>query len=56
MARLVDTHATTLHGVTAKIDVMEAIDREYDEPDTIDGHDEWLAVVRADIERIGGAS
>ncbi len=54
LARLFGTHATTLHGVMAKLDMMSAVEREHEDAETIDGHDEWLAIVRADIERLAG--
>ena len=54
LTRLFGTPATTLHGVIDKLDVMVAVDREYEDSDTIGGHDEWPALVRADIERLAG--
>lgn len=54
VARLVDTRATTLWGVIGKLDVMLAVDHEWEDAETIEGYDEWVAIVRADIERLAG--
>ena len=56
VARLVGTHATTLRGAIGKLEVMSAVNREHDDPETIDGHDGWLPIVIADLERLGGAA
>ena len=57
VAQLVGTRATTIRGAMAKLEIMSAIDHECEEPGIYEEHDEWLSIVRADLERIaGGAS
>lgn len=51
---LVGTRATTIRGVMAKLEVMSGVDHECGLPDLFEAHDEWLAIVRADLERIAG--
>ena len=52
--QLTGTHATTIRGVMAKLEVMSAVDRECEEPAIYERHDEWLAIVRTDLEHIAG--
>ncbi len=52
VAQLVGTPATSPAGIITKLDTMITVEREYDAADLIDGHDEWLTVLQADIERL----